>query len=131
MGIETALLIGTGMAVGGMVETIDNANKQAKALKSEAALKMSERAKEGTALAASQKVSFLSSGIALDGDINSTPTSVMSDTYTKARKDVDTIGSNYTTQVKNVFSAARTQLLKQMASLAMQGGQGTQGMGIM
>jgi hypothetical protein len=102
-----------------MVSSYQSASAKAKALKSEAALKASERAKETTALAAAQKVSFLNSGISLTGEDNTTPMSVLSDTYTKGKEDISQIKENYNAQLKNVWSQARSSFLSSLGGLAL------------
>ncbi len=120
MGLETALLVaGVGLTAGSMVSSYQSASAKAKALKSEAALKASERAKETTALAAAQKVSFLNSGISLTGEDNTTPMSVLSDTYTKGKEDISQIKENYNAQLKNVWSQARSSFLSSLGSMAL------------
>ncbi len=120
MGLETALLVG-GLALGGygMASSYQNSQNQAKALKSEAALKASERAKEATALAAEQKVSFLNSGIALTGEENSTPTSVMSSTYAKGKEDINQIKENYNAKLESVYSSQRSNFLSGLGMMAL------------
>jgi hypothetical protein len=95
------------------------ANKQAAAIAEESALKTSAKAKETTAVAAAQKVGFLSSGIGLTGEDNSTPMSVMSSTYAAGKADIDLIGKNYATQIQNVYSQARSKLIKQLGSTVL------------
>lgn len=120
MGLETALLVG-GLALGGygMASSYQNSQNQAKALKAEAALKASERAKEATALAAEQKVSFLNSGIALTGEENSTPTSVLSSTYAKGKEDINQIKENYNAKLESVYSSQRSNFLSGLGMMAL------------
>lgn len=108
------------MQIASMVSSSSAANKQAKALNKEAGLKAVERARETTAMAANQRVSFLNSGIALMGG-KDTPSSVLADTYTKGKEDISQIKENYSTQINNVYSQARTKFLQGLGSLALMG----------
>lgn len=126
MGLETGLGVGLlvteiGLQVGSMVSGVSSANKQVKALKEEEELKTGERAKETNALAASQKVAFLNSGIAFTGEDNSTPMSLLSDTYNKGRQDISQISKNYKTRINNVYSQSRSDFLQGLANLAFTG----------
>jgi hypothetical protein len=120
MGLETLLIAGTiGLGTAGMVSSYQSAAKQSKALKAQAALEASERSKATTALAAEQKVSFLNSGIALTGEDNTTPTSVLSSTYIKGKEDIGRIKENYNTKIDNVWSAERSSFLTSLGTMAL------------
>lgn len=121
MGLETLLLAGlsVGLGTAGMVSSYQSAAKQSKALKTQAALEASERAKATTALASEQKVSFLNSGIALTGEDNTTPMSVISSTYVKGKEDISRIKENYNTKIDNVWSAERSSFLTSLGSMAL------------
>lgn len=92
--------------------------KQAKALKKQASIDASQRAKETTALAASQKTSFLSSGINLTGEKGTTPSSILSDTYTKGREDINQIRENYNVKLDTLWADERDKLIQQIRSSA-------------
>jgi len=124
MGLETILMgslvgAGLGLSAASMASSNVSAKKQAEALKKEGEIKASERAKEINALAATQKVSFLNSGISLTGEENTTPMAVLSSTYKTGKEDISQIKENYDLQIDNVYSQARTQLLKSLGGLAM------------
>jgi len=118
MGLVTTLLT-VGLGAASMLSTAKAANKQAAALAEESALKTKAKARETTAMAAAQKVNFMQSGIALTGESNSTPMSVMSSTYTAGLEDIGLIGKNYNTQIQNVYSQARSKLIKQLSSTVL------------
>lgn len=123
MGLETILMgslvgAGIGLSAAGMASSNANAKKQAEALKKEGELKATESARETNALAAAQKVSFLNSGISLTGE-NDTPMGVLNSTYTKGKQDIGQIKENYDTEIENVYSQARTQLLSGLGGLTL------------
>lgn len=123
MGLETILMggligAGLGLSAAGMASSNSSAKKQAEALKKEGELKATERARETNALAAAQKVSFLNSGISLTGE-DDTPMGVLTSTFRKGKEDIGQIKDNYDTQIENVYSQARTQLLSGLGSLSL------------
>ena len=111
MGIAAAALVGASVysAYSGM----QNAKKQSKALAEQGALEAENKATQVKAMAASQKTSYLSSGLELEG----TPMAVLGSTYATGQKDIAQIISNYNTQSKNIMSEARTKALTSLASM--------------
>lgn len=117
MGIEVAIM---GMALAKGASDISNANKQADAMAAEGSLKAKQIAREGVAKAGQQKMSFLSSGLELQG----TAMSVVRSTLDTTQKDVDLLKSNYDKKIKSSLSAARTKALFDFGTTAMTAGAG-------
>lgn len=112
MGVEIAI-IATALAAAGTMSKLEAAEDQATAAIREGELKAKEAAKGIAAKAASQKVSFLSSGFTLEG----TPSSVLRSTYETGRQDIQQILSNYETQAGSIMSMARAQALQEIAGM--------------
>lgn len=116
----TALTIASvGLTAGSMAESYSNAKHQSKAIKTQAAIDARQRVKETTATAASQKTSFLSSGINLTGEQGTTTTSILSDTYTKGKEDIQLIKENANTKLDALWSEQRSAMMKQLGGLAL------------
>lgn len=113
MGWETALIIG-GLQLASGVSQMKDANRQARAIAAEGDIVAANKAKEIRAKAAMQKVSFLNSGLTLDG----TPMSVIEETFDTGLQDVNQIRSNYGARAKSAVSAGRSAMLKGFASAA-------------
>ena len=94
----------------------NQAKSNARTLKKEAKVTALNRAREIESLASTQRVSYLNSGLELEG----TPMSVISDTVQIGREDVAAIKSSYKTQVKNLMTEARANLLSGLVSSAAQ-----------
>lgn len=109
MGIETILFMAfTGLqAVSGMM----NAQSQADAAVKQGNLQMAEKAKQVRYATARQNVSFLNSGLSLEG----TPMDVINETFDTGIKDIQAIGANANAQSKNIIGQARTQAIGQIA----------------
>ena len=112
MGVETMALIAIGSSVASGASGISGANKEAKSMVAEGNIVTANKAKEIKYKASSQKVSFLNSGLALDG----TPAAVIAETFKTGLEDVGQIQSNYNRGAKNVVNKARTQALTKLAS---------------
>lgn len=109
MGIETILFAAfTGLqAVSGMMQ----AQSQAKSAVAQGNIQMQERAKQVRYAAARQNVSFLNSGLSLEG----TPMDVINETFDTGLADIRAIGANANAQSKNIIGQARTQAIGQIA----------------
>jgi len=94
-----------GMQVMKASNELSNAKKQAQLTVNAAKINAENKSKQVRALAASQKVSFLTSGLTLEG----TPLAVLSSTYETGRQDINQIISNANTSSKNTMSAARSK----------------------
>jgi hypothetical protein len=112
------LIAGTAMSVMSARAKYQAAKKQKSALEAEGALKARQRDIQTRALAARQKVSFLSSGISLTGD-GDVADVVMQDTYTKGLEDVNLIKQNYETAANNVMGQARAQMMADIGEMVM------------
>lgn len=123
MGIETiAFAALTGLSA---IQSINQSKKEAAATVREGELATKEKAKEVRYKAARQTVSFLNSGLTLEG----TPNAVIGETYSTGLEDINNIRSNYNTKSKNIISAGRTEAIGKIASgfgnFAMGGGGGS------
>lgn len=117
MGVESLLLAaGLGLSAWSASNTLSNAEKTAKAEVEAGKLAAENKAKTVLAKAASQKVSFLSSGFALEG----TPLSVINATYDTGLEDVNQIIKNANTSSSNTMSSARSQALGQLLQGSIQ-----------
>tara|TARA_R110000851_G_scaffold246062_1_gene398765 strand:- start:6495 stop:6962 length:468 start_codon:yes stop_codon:yes gene_type:complete len=105
----TAALIG--LSVFSAVSSIGAAEDQAEATVEQANLEAENKAKQVRLKAASQQVSFLNSGLTLDG----TPLSAIQNTFDTGISDVNQITSNANTQAKNIISSARTDAIGSIA----------------
>ncbi|MHA1883385.1 MAG: hypothetical protein ACTSUO_10120, partial [Candidatus Thorarchaeota archaeon] len=100
-----------------MYSTHQSAKSQSKAIRQQAELQANERAKKTRKLASQQKASFLSSGIALMGE--GTSQSVFDDTYDTGIEDMNRIKQNAVSQQKNVWSKARSSMIKDLGMAAV------------
>lgn len=91
---------------------VSTAKKAAKATIAEGDIVASNKAKEVARKAAGQRVSFLNSGITLEG----TPMNVIESTFNTGLEDINQIRSNYDTKAKNQISAGRTAAINSLAS---------------
>lgn len=88
------------------------AKKQANATVAEGEIVAKNKAKEIAKKAAVQKVSFLNSGLTLEG----TPMNVIESTFNTGLEDINLITSNYNAKAKSQMSAGRTAALSSLAS---------------
>jgi hypothetical protein len=126
MGVEFAIIASV---AGGFLQAsqqMSQAKKQAQADVAQGNLAVNELgskaqqvARKGMATAGTQKTSFLTSGLALEG----TPYSVISDTYSGLGKDLSDIGKDigttsnfYNTKAKNAISAGRSAAIGSIIS---------------
>lgn len=106
-----------------------NAKAQADSIIAEGNIQTKNKAREVMARAGAQRVSFLNSGLTLEG----TPTNVIDQTFKTGLEDINQIGANYNNKAKTVVSAARTSAISGLASslggLGVPGGGGSGGGG--
>ena len=114
MGIEVLAIAAAGLQLASTYEQAQNSQNQAEALAEEGELKAEESAKLTAATAASNKVSFLTSGFTMEG----TPSAVMASTYQTGKEDASQIISNYQTQADSIISSARSSALTSLAGMA-------------
>lgn len=117
MGIETMILIGAGLGALKGIAGVSAAEKQAKMVTRQAEMKSKNKALKTMVRAGRQKVSFLGSGLTLEG----TPMSVLTSTYDTGRADAQQIVSNANVRSRNMMSQARTQMVMDIASGASAG----------
>lgn len=110
MGLETIAILG--LALFQADAAIGASEDQADAVISQANLDAENKAKETRLLAARQQVSFLNSGLTLDG----TPMSAIQNTFKTGLEDVNQITSNANKQAKNIISAGRSEAIGKLAS---------------
>lgn len=105
MGIETALIVATiGAGIMQASSQMSAAEDEAQALVDQTNLENEQRLKRTRALAGSQKVSFLNSGLTLEG----TPMSALMDTYDTGIEDMSRATENANKRSKSIISNART-----------------------
>ena len=107
----------------GIVQSIgqfNQAKSNARTLAYEGTITAQNRAREIEALASTQRVSYLNSGLELEG----TPAAVIADTHQIGREDVAAIKSSYTKQIKNLMTQARANLLSGLLTSSAQIGGG-------
>ena len=88
------------------------ARKEAKATIAEGNIVAANKAKEVARKAATQRVSFLNSGLTLEG----TPMNVIDSGFAAGLEDINQIRANYNTRAKNQISAGRTSAISALAS---------------
>lgn len=110
MGLETAAFIGLSLFSG--MQANKAAKQEAKATIAEGNVALKNKAKEVAQKAASQRVSFLNSGLTLDG----TPQSIIDATFNTGLEDINLMSSNYNTKAKSQISAGRSAALSSYAS---------------
>lgn len=123
MGWETLIFAAfTGLKA---VSQMNAAKKEAKATVREGELVAKEKAKEVRQKVARQTVSFLNSGLTLDG----TAQDILGETYSTGIADINNIRTNYTNKGKSQIAAGRTAAIGTIASAA--GGMAAGSMGSM
>lgn len=118
--VATAIIVGavsTGFKIHSEYEM---AKSNARALEAEGNLRMEQRQERTKRMLASQKASFLSSGITLNGE--DTPIAVLGYTADTGIKDMGLIRSNYNSRIKNVWRQARSQMISDLGNFAMSAG---------
>lgn len=107
----------------GVVQSIgqfNQAKSNARTLAYEGSVTATNRAREIESLAATQRVSYLNSGLEMEG----TPAAVIANTHQIGREDVSAIKSSYTKQIKNLMTQARANLLSGLLTSSAQIGSG-------
>lgn len=115
MGVEAAIAMAALQVGGGLLSASSSARqgkKQAEALIEQGNLAAGQKAKQVSKAAASQKVSFLNSGLMLEG----TPMNVIESTFNTGLEDINQISTNANRAAKNAVSAARTQAISSIVS---------------
>jgi hypothetical protein len=107
--------LGVGMNVASAIGNYNASKQQVKQLRKEANIQAQNRADDILALAATQRVRYLSAGLELEG----TPQAVITDTYNTGIADIQAIRDSYNTQISNVKKTARAQLLGSLANTAV------------
>jgi hypothetical protein len=118
MGIETAILIGG--SIFKAVQSIKTANDQAEAQVEEGEIAAENKRKEVRQKAARQQLSFLNSGLTLDG----TPRAVIQGTFDTGLEDINQILNNTDTRAKNTVKAGRSEAIGNLVSGATSAGFG-------
>ena len=109
MGIETLVLVGLSLFQASAA--MSQAEDQADAAIREGDLRAKEKAKETRLRAARQKVSFLNSGLTLDG----TPIAAINNTFDVGLEDVNQIQENSRIKAKNIIKSGRTEAIGKIA----------------
>lgn len=107
--------LGVGLNVASAIGNYNASKQTVKQLRKEANIKAQNRADDIMALAATQRVRYLSAGLELEG----TPQAVITDTYNTGIAEIQAIRDSYNTQISNVKKAARAQLLGSLANTAV------------
>lgn len=113
MGLETILILG--FAALQANAAISQSESEADAVIGQANYNAENKSKETRLRAARQQVSFLNSGLTLDG----TPMAAINNTFDIGIADINQITSNAETQAKNVLRAGRMEALSTLGSAAM------------
>lgn len=120
MGIETILFAAfTGMQA---ISSLMSAQNNAEAAVQQGNIAMENKAKETRYRAARQTVSFLNSGIEMEG----TPSLVVDETYTTGLKDIQQIGANANAQSSNFIAQGRSEAISAIVG-GMSGMSGSMG----
>lgn len=128
MGVAAAVYVG--LSAASAIGSYNQSKSQARQAIKQGEIAMKNRADEIRSLAAKQRVSYLASGLELEG----TPNAVIADTYNTGIEDVNAIRESANQQSKNILTAARAKLLGDMAKTAvsaysMGAGSGIENMG--
>lgn len=94
-----------------------NTTAQTKAIKEQANINAQTSANNTRRIAAAQRAGFLNSGIALTGD--GTAQSLFDETYDLGRTDISRIYSNANTEIANLRSKSRSNLLGTLGQTAL------------
>lgn len=128
MGVAAAVYVG--LSAASAIGKYNQSKSQARQAIRQGEIAMKNRADEIRALASKQRVSYIASGLELEG----TPQSVITDTYNTGIEDVKAIRDSANQTSKNILTAARAQLLGDIAKTAvsaysMGAGSGIENMG--
>lgn len=110
MGWQTALLFG--LKAFSAASEISASKKAANATIEEGNIAAANKAKQTLIGADKQRVSFLNSGLTLEG----TPMNVIESTFNTGITDINQITKNYNTKASNQLSAGRSQAITSLAS---------------
>lgn len=113
MGIEVAIALAAaqvGLGLYGASQSVRQGKKDAAALIEQGNIEARNKAKEIQARAASQKTSFLNSGLMLEG----TPMNVIESTFNTGAEDLGNLARNYNTAAKNAISKGRSQAISSL-----------------
>lgn len=111
VGVEIALILSIGSTLLVADQAARSAQSQAKAAVAEGNILAENKAKETRLRAARQQLSFINSGLTLEG----TPMSVLEGTFATGLEDIQQIQSNAQTTAKNALRAGRTKVLTGLA----------------
>ena len=92
------------------------ARKNAKIMAKEQGIVAQNRAREIESIAATQRVSYLNSGLEMEGS----PAAVIADTHRIGREDIDAINSSYKQQIKNFMTQSRASLMSGLLTSSAQ-----------
>lgn len=112
-GLETFLLVGLSIAKADA--DIRAAEKQAQAVVAQGNIQAKNKAKQIQRQASRAKVSFLQSGLTLEG----TPITAIESIFDTGLEDINLIRTNTNTQAKNILSQARNRAILGLASTAL------------
>lgn len=121
MGLETVLILG--LAAFQADQAIKQGDAEADAVIEQTNLENKERLKRTRALAGSQKVSFLNSGLTLEGS----PMSVIQNTFDTGIEDIELASRNAERTAKNIQSSARTKAISTLVQAGASAGMGSFG----
>lgn len=110
MGIETIAIIGLSLLQADAA--ISQSENEAQAVVDQANIDAENKAKETRMLAARQQVSFLNSGLTLEG----TPMAAIQNTFSTGLQDINQITTNANKQSKNIIKAGRMEAIGKIAS---------------
>lgn len=113
MGVAAAVYVG--LSAASAIGSYNQSKSQARQAIKQGEIAMKNRADEIRSLAAKQRVSYLASGLELEG----TPNAVIADTYNTGIEDVNAIRESANQQSKNILTAARAKLLGDIAKTAV------------
>lgn len=113
MGVAAAVYVG--LSAASAIGSYNQSKSQARQAIKQGEIAMKNRADEIRSLAAKQRVSYLASGLELEG----TPNAVIADTYNTGIEDVNAIRESANQTSKNILTAARAKLLGDIAKTAV------------
>lgn len=111
MGVEIALILSIGSTLLVADQVARSAQSEAKATVAAGDIAAENKAKQTRLRAARQQLSFINSGLTLEG----TPMAVLEGTFATGLEDIQQIQSNAQTTAKNALRAGRTQVLSGLA----------------
>jgi len=123
MGIETAILVG--LSAASAISTIKQGEAEAEAVVDQANIDARNKSKETRAKASRAKVSFLNSGLTLEG----TPLNAITGIFDSGIQDINLITGNANKRAKNIMTSARTEAIMGLAQTGISAGMGAMGGG--